>query len=67
MPPESARAVARARSVGKIGRNSFRFLLAEKWKKNVLIIYAPESARAVARAEPVKLFRYGRRDSGCRE
>ena len=41
MPPESARAVARARSVGKIGRNSFRFLLAEKWKKNVLIIYAP--------------------------
>ena len=27
----------------------------------------PESARAVARAEPVKLFRYGRRERGCRE
>ena len=53
MPPESARAVARARPVGKIGRIPFRFLLAEKWKKNILIIYAPESARAVARARPV--------------
>ena len=41
MPPESARAVARARSVGKIGRISFRFLLAEKCKITVLIIYAP--------------------------
>ena len=41
MPPESARAVARAEPVGKIGRIPFRFLLVEKWKKNVLIIYAP--------------------------
>ena len=55
MPPESARAVARARPVGKIGRIPFRFLLAEKWGKNSLIIYAPpESARAEARAEPVR-------------
>ena len=36
-----ARAVARAEPVGKIGRIPFRFLLVEKWKKNVLIIYAP--------------------------
>jgi len=27
--------------VGRIDRISFRFLLAEKWKKNILIIYAP--------------------------
>ena len=26
---------------GKFCRIPFRFLLAEKWKKNVLIIYAP--------------------------
>ena len=36
MPPESARAVARARPVGKIGRIPFRFLLAEKWKKKYI-------------------------------
>ena len=41
MPPESARAVARALPVGKIGRIPFRFLLVEKCTKNVLIIYAP--------------------------
>ena len=34
--PASARAVARARPVGKICRNSFRFLLAEKWKKKYI-------------------------------
>lgn len=38
-----ARAVVRAEPVRgeKFRRISFRFLLAEKWKKNILIIYAP--------------------------
>ena len=36
-----ARAVARAEPV-KSCRILFRFLLAEKWGKNVLIIYAPQ-------------------------
>ncbi len=67
MPPRECPSGSEGLPVGRIDRISFRFLLAEKWKKNILIIYAPESARAVARALPVKLFRYGRRESACRE
>jgi hypothetical protein len=39
-------------------------LLAEKWGKNVLIIYAPVCARAVARAEPVRREKFAGFRSG---
>ena len=40
-PPESARAVARVRPVGKIGWILFRFFLLKSAQITVLIIYAP--------------------------
>lgn len=47
-----ARAVARVESVN-FCRISFRFLLTEKWKKNIFVYMPPESARAVAEGLPV--------------
>ena len=42
-------------SKGKFCRISFRFLLAEKWKKNVLIIYAPRMCPSGSEGQTCKI------------
>ena len=39
--------------MGRIDRISFRFLLVEKWKKNILIIYAPRECPSGSKGLPV--------------
>ena len=52
--------VARAEPVGKIGRIPFRFLLVEKWKKNVLIIYAPRECPSGSEGQTCKKGKFCR-------